>query len=773
MPSSINLAAVSPPGQRVNLIQGLLPPTTAPSRSLATAPRHFAPHWSSRPSDFVGPDAPYDAPSTGFFIRGVFVSPHPTRSLARLRVVPIALRASPLHLLRCLAPSHPSALPTLRLLRPLHPRPVPRFTPYLRCTRCASAASLPTLQCVRALHHAPRFDRAPASAPLPRRFASAPHFASRLALPHPHPSAHASPSSHAHASHRTPRFAQAPAPAPAPAPARTQAPRLHAFALYATPCFASRLPRFARTPPPRFATAKRAPAPRHLALHASPATPTPCFNLTLPRFARTPRRPRFAPPANALPPLACTPRLASPQCPAFALAHALSARPHLSLRPHPALRPCASPHSAPRFASAHALWPATRASPCPAHAHRFHPAPAPLPAPARCPSAACRPAPLARSSLTPGARASPPRLASPQRTHPRSPAPLPAPSHPAPRPSAPRVAPAPRVFALAPACPPQRPRPAPRLLPAPRFAPRTSLRPQRTHPRSPAPLPAPSAVHDRVPAHRTTAHPLARTFPPHGGRGPSSEGYCCAAQLPWLSQTGAEDGYGVGFVHTAAKQQRRCPQRWYELRVPYTFPPLQNAGPLRCGGNCPPPTRSAVPVAVQAPRRSPPACRPTPALEQGGGCVRQRNRTQASQSGARSPPLPHVPNSPISRAACGGGGERADPRCGWCLAARARADLVVAQAVRAHPPALIAPPAPRLPARLAAREPLISKMRARGFSMRMVGGIPAGREGGGDRGRTVFTRIAARAPDFETRAGTAGGNGGRDTWARRFGMQEG
>ncbi|KAJ7793875.1 hypothetical protein B0H14DRAFT_2622441 [Mycena olivaceomarginata] len=128
--------------------------------------------------------------------------------------------------------------------------------------------------------------------------------------------------------------------------------------------------------------------------------------------------------------------------------------------------------------------------------------------------------------------------------------------------------------------------------------------------------------------------------------------------------------------------------------------------------------------------------------------------------------------------------------------------------------ALIAPPA-RLPARLAAREPPFSKMHARGFSMRMVGGIPAGREGvadivgvryfislrnaggnggwkrraghvgakiwhaggievtqqggrgGAERGRAGSTRLAAHAPPIsKMRVGTAGG----DACARRFSM---
>ncbi|KAJ7683387.1 hypothetical protein B0H14DRAFT_3535231 [Mycena olivaceomarginata] len=137
-----------------------------------------------------------------------------------------------------------------------------------------------------------------------------------------------------------------------------------------------------------------------------------------------------------------------------------------------------------------------------------------------------------------------------------------------------------------------------------------------------------------------------------------------------------------------------------------------------------------------------PACRPTPALEQGGGGVAERGPLPTAPSWCPTPPLEQ------GSGAGGGGREGGIPVAGG----RTRAP---------RQPSSLRPPA-RLPARLAAREPLISKMRARGFSMRMVGGIPAGREGWRRSWAYGITRIAARAPDFEN----AGGNGG---WKRRAG----
>ncbi|KAJ7309159.1 hypothetical protein DFH08DRAFT_974900 [Mycena albidolilacea] len=475
MPSGINLAAVSLPGQRVNLIQACFrppPPPAARSPLRLYAPGRgrrswrfeygslsaiSAPHWSSRPSDFVGPDAVhfhpdwllypcfvaarsqctpppfklYDAPSTGFSSAGfLFPRTHPLfGSPARCTHCALCLA---LHLLRRLAPSHPSALLTLCLLRPLHPRPVPRFTPYLRCTRCASAASLPTLQCVRALHHAPRFDCAPASTPCPG--ASPRPCTSLLAslcptltlvptlCPHPTPTL------------RTARLASPKRPRPHPLllPCKPRHLALNASPSMPTPCFASRLPRFAHmlrlASPQQTRSRPQAPRPSHFALHAHAL-----LYLTLAEL-RPHAAPRFAP-ANALPLLTCTLRLASPQCPRFALAHA-SLPPASRFARTPRFAPAPHLSSRPRFASVHALWlhPVLRLAP--AHAHRFTPHPAPLPSarvlPQR-PRVAQHPRPLLAYSR---ARASPPRLASPQRTHPRSPAPLPAPSHPAPCPSA-------------------------------------------------------------------------------------------------------------------------------------------------------------------------------------------------------------------------------------------------------------------------------------------------------------------------------------------------
>ncbi|KAJ7802620.1 hypothetical protein B0H14DRAFT_2614190 [Mycena olivaceomarginata] len=242
--------------------------------------------------------------------------------------------------------------------------------------------------------------------------------------------------------------------------------------------------------------------------------------------------------------------------------------------------------------------------------------------------------------------------------------------------------------------------------------------------------------------------------------------FACMGAIEAGSATGAEDGYGVGLCTRLRSSSVVARERWYELRVPYTFPPRYRTRAHSAAAGTALNLVSAVPAAHPFRRAGrcagstslpAPACRPTPALEQGGG------RTRA----------PRQPSS-------------------------------------------LRPPA-RLPARLAAREPLISKMRARGFSMRMVGGIPAGREGwrrswaygiyphrcarprfrkrgrerrvetaGGTRGHEdlacrrdrgypagregwcrvwaygIYPPRCARAPDFEN----AGGNGG---WKRRAG----
>ncbi|KAJ7707851.1 hypothetical protein B0H14DRAFT_3903113 [Mycena olivaceomarginata] len=499
---------------------GLLPPTPPAARSplrpyapgrgrrswrfeYGSLSAISAPHWSSRPSDFVGPDAPYDAPSTGFSSAGfLFPRTHPLFG-SPARCTHCAPRLA-LHLLRCLAPSHPSALPTLRLLRPLHPAArSPLHTRNLRCTRCASAASLPTLQCVRALHHAPRFDRAPASAPCPGasprpRTSLLASLCPTLTLvptlrPHPTPTL------------RTARLASPKRPRPRPLllPREPRHLALHASPSTPTPCFASRLPRFARTPrlasPQQTRSRPQAPRPSRFALHAHAL-----LYLTLAAL-RPHAAPRFAP-ANALPPLACTPRLASPQCPRFALAHA-SPPPASRFAPHPALRPCASPQlrASLRF-SARALA-APRASPCPRARASLHPAPCASPQrPRVAPAPACRPAPSPAPRLLPRPRFAALRPRASLRPSVRTRAVQP---H-SPLLRTLRLAPAPRVLpqrprvALAPAC---RPSALARssLTPAPALRPPHLASPQRTHPRSPAPLPAPSAVHDRVPAHRTTA----------------------------------------------------------------------------------------------------------------------------------------------------------------------------------------------------------------------------------------------------------------------------
>ncbi|KAJ7701613.1 hypothetical protein B0H14DRAFT_3527583 [Mycena olivaceomarginata] len=103
---------------------------------------------------------------------------------------------------------------------------------------------------------------------------------------------------------------------------------------------------------------------------------------------------------------------------------------------------------------------------------------------------------------------------------------------------------------------------------------------------------------------------------------------------------------------------------------------------------CPPPTRSAVPVAVAGSTSLPaPACRPTPALEQGGGVCGNGIGRRASQSGARSPPLPHGAHSPLEQGSGAGGGGREGgiPVAGGASPRGLGLTLWWAQAARAHP----------------------------------------------------------------------------------------
>ncbi|KAJ7757161.1 hypothetical protein B0H14DRAFT_2634935 [Mycena olivaceomarginata] len=233
---------------------------------------------------------------------------------------------------------------------------------------------------------------------------------------------------------------------------------------------------------------------------------------------------------------------------------------------------------------------------------------------------------------------------------------------------------------------------------------------------------------------------------------PRSEGYCCAAQLPWLSQTGAEDGYGVGLC-TRLRSSVVARERWYELRVPYTFPPRYRTRAHSAAAGTArrppvPPCRSLCRLhSLPAP-----ACRPTPALEQGGGvCGNGIGRRRR-----RAGPAPHrslmVPNSPI----------RAGQRCG-----RRGREGGIPVAGGASPRGLgltLCPhrsARPPCPPSCCARTPDFENARE-DLACGWLEVYQRGGRGGGDRGRTVFTRIAARAPDFEN----AGGNGG---WKRRAG----
>ncbi|KAJ7873037.1 hypothetical protein B0H14DRAFT_2569884 [Mycena olivaceomarginata] len=126
-----------------------------------------------------------------------------------------------------------------------------------------------------------------------------------------------------------------------------------------------------------------------------------------------------------------------------------------------------------------------------------------------------------------------------------------------------------------------------------------------------------------------------------------------------------------------------------------------------------------------------PACRPTPALEQGG-----------EQGGGQA-----------------AGARGAGSRCGWCPATRAQADLVVGSGRTAAPPALIAPPA-RLPARLAAREPRFRKCAREDLACGWLEVYQRGWEGVADIvGVRYFISLR-----------NAGGNGGwNGGWKRRAG----
>ncbi|KAJ7694936.1 hypothetical protein B0H14DRAFT_3905585 [Mycena olivaceomarginata] len=530
------------------------------------------------------------------FICGVFVSPHPPTlwlacALYPLRSVPRFASAAPPRTISsiCAADAVLVAPVTPAAHSPLHP--VPALHPLrLRCLSAHASA------CPR---FAPRASLRPCARlrALPRCFALPPHFASRLALPHPHPSAHASPSSHAHASHRTPRFAQAPVPAPAPAPA------LHPGTSPFTLC----------PPHPRLALPH--------ACRASPARRT------------------FAP-ANALLPLACTPRLASPQCPRFALAHA---------PPPPAshftpLRPALpAPRASPQLRallcfSARALA-APCASPRPPRMRIASPRTLRLaPAPACCPSACVlpqRPCPLLAYSH---ARASPPRLASPQHMHPRSAAPLPAPSavmlrfpHTAPPPPLARTFPQSithfewlRTSALA------------ALVSGAFLSPISLPRRLRNVFACMGAIEAGSALMvAEAPALKATAvlrnfRGFRRRAPRMGTAWGCTHGCEAAASLP------ASGGMSCVFP------------------TPFLIA-LQNAGPLRCSGNVR--AHFALNLICAVPAAHPfrragrcagstllpaLACRPTPALEQGSGAWAQaaRMRPASPHRSARPPARP-------------------------------------------------------------------------------------------------------------------------------------
>ncbi|KAJ7836025.1 hypothetical protein B0H14DRAFT_3705532, partial [Mycena olivaceomarginata] len=200
---------------------------------------------------------------------------------------------------------------------------------------------------VRALHHAPRFDRAPASAPCPG------------ASPRPRTSLLASlcptltlvPTLRPHPTLRTARLASPKRPPPPPLLLPRFTPGTSPFTLHA--CRASPARRASLRPSKRAPAARLHPAPRFApSARASPlahAPPSPAS-----RFApASPRTPRFAP----APRLSSAPRFASPRTPApRPSARVLPQRPRVAPAPSPPPRLLPRPRFAPtpRFAPAYA-----------------------------------------------------------------------------------------------------------------------------------------------------------------------------------------------------------------------------------------------------------------------------------------------------------------------------------------------------------------------------------------------------------------------------------
>ncbi|KAJ7888066.1 hypothetical protein B0H14DRAFT_3430260 [Mycena olivaceomarginata] len=167
-----------------------------------------------------------------------------------------------------------------------------------------------------------------------------------------------------------------------------------------------------------------------------------------------------------------------------------------------------------------------------------------------------------------------------------------------------------------------------------------------------------------------------------------------------------------------------------------------------------------------------PACRPTPALEQGGGACGNGTGRRRRRAGPALHRSLMVPNSPIRAGGGAGRGREGGIPVAVVPPARARADLVVGSGRTRAPrqPSSLRPPPARPPLRAnprfrkCAREDLacgwleVYQRGGRGGGYRGIEVTQQGGRGGAERGRAGSTRLAARAPDFEN----AGGNGGRD-----------
>ncbi|KAJ7680003.1 hypothetical protein B0H14DRAFT_2655498 [Mycena olivaceomarginata] len=225
-------------------------------------------------------------------------------------------------------------------------------------------------------------------------------------------------------------------------------------------------------------------------------------------------------------------------------------------------------------------------------------------------------------------------------------------------------------------------------------------------------------------------------------------------------------GTAWGCAHGCEAAASLPRERWYELRVPYTFPPrYRTRAHSAAAGNCPPPTRSAVPVAVQAPRRSPaPACRPTPALEQGGGRTRAPRQPSSLRPPARLPARPPARPPALLRAnprfrKCA----REDLACGWLEVYPAGREGWRRSWAYGIYPHRCARPRFRKCGRERRVETAGGTRGHEDLACRRDRGYPAGREGWCRAwAYGIYPPRCARAPDFEN----AGGNGG---WKRRAG----